>query len=328
MARLQAAGPLPERPRDRGRLTALLPLAAARGALASRLGWGWAIAIALGASLAANILHHVPALADHALSVTAAVIVASAGLALLPAFLARDAGRTLPAVVTADPSALATHPLQSGDVGFCAALHAAVLEHGFFASLGLRFMRRYYATFASSPHATGLLAWVGEQPVGMVVGILRPQAHVRWVLRHRGVGLAIVAAAALALRPLTALRFVRTRVGRYLRAWRRARGSADPPAETSSEPGSAGPPARQVVLSHVAVLPGAQGIGAGRRLVEDFAALARADGAAEVVLTTMSGERGAGAFYRSLGWRFAGARATYDGDTVDAYSLTLDRAEP
>jgi hypothetical protein len=91
--------------------------------------------------------------------------------------------------------------LESVDCTLAASLHADQLPHGFFALLGLRWLRSYYATFVASPHAIALVARSGGETVGVLVGTARNAGHYRWVLRHWGVALAGRGLAAMALRP-------------------------------------------------------------------------------------------------------------------------------
>ena len=220
-----------------------------------------------------------------------------------------------PRVIAVRPGSYAVHPMTLEHTHFAAELHRAALPHGFFAKLGTRFLRGYYRAFVASPYAIALVVDSDEQPLGMVVGAAQPAAHMRWVLRHQGWRLALLGATALAARPLLAARFVRTRVGRYARAWMRARRGAPAPQPADARP--------TAFLSHVAVLDGARGTGIGGALVAAFAERARAAGAERVTLTTLDGPQGAAAFYRREGWSPAGTTTGADGQRSLAFSLDL-----
>lgn len=200
----------------------------------------------------------------------------------------------------------------------CAALHADALGHGFFVALGPRFMRAYLDGYRRSPHAAALVAAVDGHPVGMIVGILRPGAHMRWLLRRRGLRLAWLGVTAMALRPRVAARFVRTRLQRYGRGWRRRRGPEEAPATTT-------PAVDPAVLSHVAVAAGARGAGIGRDLVQAFVAEARAAGVPSVILATLAADEGASTFYERLGWQRRNAFATADGTHMVQFRLELSK---
>lgn len=281
------------------------------------------LAVGLVAAGLGYALHHLWFLDDHAV-LRAAVSLAVAGGAavVLGAVIVPGRRRVLPVVVISAPADSRVQPLRRGQLDFCVALHRDALSHGFFAELGDRFMRAYHATFLDSPHAVALGASIGGQPVGFLVGAVRARAHSRWVLRHRGVLLAALALAGLARHPPAALRFVRTRLGRYAKAWRRHMHAerAQQRSGDDQQPGGAGDPA---VLSHVAVVPGARTAGAGRALVEAFAEEVRRGGAERALLTTLADEGGAGGFYRRLGWQPSGAHSTADGRRVEEWTLEL-----
>ena len=205
------------------------------------------------------------------------------------------------------------------DARFAAALHVRALPRGFFAELGEPFLRVYYATFVSSPHAIALTANSDGVRVGTIVGAVDARAHVRWALANKGWRLATAGAVAMAIRPRLATRFVRTRLLRYARAWWRGRHSAE---LTTHGRGSA-----PAVLSHVSVVPAARGRGIGSELVDAFAAAAARAGATRVVLTTLDEPDGAAGFYRRAGWRADGCRFGFDGQRMLAFTLDLPSAD-
>lgn len=195
-------------------------------------------------------------------------------------------------------------------------MHASALPHGFFVSLGPRFLRRYYRSFTDSPHAVALVACVDGHPVGFLVGPVRARAHRRWVLRNRGLGLALSGVAALSVRPGLAAQFARTRFARYLKALGR-RTDAEVPACDA-------PDGDVAVLSHVAVLPGARHTGSGSALVTSFERAAREAGAPVAHLATLEGRDGAGAFYERLGWSPGPIHPTPEGRRMQEWTRTLD----
>ena len=271
---------------------------------------------ALAATGASYGLHHTTPLKGHSVGVILLFVSAAAGVALVFAALAATTERRLPVVVTLRPGGTRLRPAEMADLDFCTSLHGETLPHGFFAQLGYAFLRAYLATFVSSPHAAAFVVTADGTPVGMVVGVLRGRAHRHWVLRHRGFRLAALGSAALAVRPRLALRFARTRLVRYSRALR-----DEGVARVTAKEG------QPAVLSHVAVAPGADGAGLGGRLVEAFVEAARAAGAQCVVLATLSGEEGAAAFYRKLGWSESGLASGFDGQSMILFSLPLRSGE-
>jgi GNAT superfamily N-acetyltransferase len=274
-------------------------------ALRPSIGRG-SVAVAGAAIVAAALsyaIHHLGPLRDHAVEQVVIALAVAMLLAALPATVA--ASRVpLPQVLVASPESQHIRSAGKEDLRFSAALHAESLPHGFFTQLGSGFLRAYHRTFIDSPHAVGYVATVSDVPVGMLLGILRPGAHARWVLRHRGVRLAVVGGWRLALRPRMGFRFLQRRAGRYISGWKRNRrhGGGQPAAEPES-----------AVLSYIAVLPGARRTGSGRLLVAAFIETCRAQDVPRVTLVTLDSPQGAGAFYAALGWRSAGVRITPDG---------------
>lgn len=202
------------------------------------------------------------------------------------------------------------------DVDFAARLHAETLPHGFFARLGVPFLRTYYRSFAASPHAVALVAQQRDRPVGVLVGTVRNGEHYRWVLRSFGSSLAWTGAAALVIRPHELAVFLRTRLTRYaktvLRARQQGRVAADTPLDQR----------RLCVLTHVAVDPAARGLGVGAALVEAFLTAARASDRTEAHLVTLV-DSGASGFYARLGWQAGVERPDYDGRMVRPWSRPL-----
>ena len=263
------------------------------------------------------VLLHLPPLSGHLIVAGIAALASAALVGVAVGQLITRQGTDPPVVVITAPGAADVRTMQSDDLDFCAELHAQALAHGFFVSLGHGFMRAYHRTFLESPHAIELISTARGHPVGFLVAVLRPQSHVRWVLRHRGAGLAFRGAIALAMRPRIAIRFVRDRLRRYLAGWRRHGGRS---AEETEDTRFGSAPA---VLSHMAVVTGARGTGAGRRLVETFEATAGNAGARWAMLTTLAGSEGAGGFYARLGWSLRGRAIDLNGVPTEQWAREL-----
>lgn len=266
------------------------------------------------------LLLHLPPLSGHLIL---AGIAAIASAALVGVAVGKLITRQEPqpaVVVITDPGTTDVRAMQGDDLDFVAGLHVQALAHGFFVSLGPGFIRAYHRAFLESPHAIKLVSTAGGHPVGFLVGILRPQGHIRWVLSHHGARLAVRGALALATRPRIALRFARSRLRRYVASWRRHAGrSAEEPAEgISSAP---------AVLSHMAVAPGARGTGIGGKLVESFEATAGSAGAQWAMLTTLAGSDGAGPFYAGLGWNLHGHATDMNGLPTEQWARELGQDE-
>ncbi|PTL60818.1 hypothetical protein C7Y72_11870 [Paraconexibacter algicola] len=277
--------------------------------------WIGTLAVTAGsAAFASYGLHHLGPLDQHApmLALLALTLTALAAAALGATVTPKPPTASVIVLRGGPPTITA---LESSEAEFCASLHAAALSHGFFVTLGDRFLSQYYRAFADSPHAVAMVATVDGHPVGYLVGCVRARAHRQWVLKNRGVRLATSAAAALSVRPALAVRFARTRLRRYREALRRTPTAPSGGTQTI---------ARDVaVLSHVAVLEGARHTGAGTLLVAAFEEAAREAGTSVAFLTTLVGAEGAGPFYERCGWRGGPSHLTPDGLAMQEWTKTL-----
>lgn len=221
------------------------------------------------------------------------------------------------------PDALETRtvsvePLELEDLAFTTQLQAEALPHGFFARLGPRFLHAYLRAYVESPYAVALVARSDGGRLGYVLGALANADHQRWLVRQRGIRLAVLAAVALARRPTLARQFAVTRLYRYLRAVaRRLR------PERSGAAGPQTPTDHPAVLAHIAVTPESRGLGVGRSLERTFVALAREAGATKAYLVTRLATNGADGFYARAGWRPGHERRDVDGVPTIEYFLDL-----
>lgn len=205
--------------------------------------------------------------------------------------------------------------LQRDDARESGRIQASELPHGFFASLGPRFLATYHRTFIESPYAVAFATGEGSVEA-FLVGTTNNPLHYRWVFRHRLLRLGIAGALALAVRPRILFRFIRTRIARYLRGFKRT--------VTQTAPAVASGRQEQVaVLTHVAVAPDGRGRGRGKALVEAFVAAARSAEADRALLVTIAAEGGAGEFYQRIGWSQIGTKTDRDGTRMASYELIL-----
>lgn len=216
--------------------------------------------------------------------------------------------------------ALEVRPLGRQDLREVADLHRAALPPSFFSRLGPRFLRAYYETYVSGPDAVALAAVRGPVLCGFVVGSAAAHDHAAWTARRRGLRLAVVGLASMAVRPRVAREFLRTRTGRYVRglARRLRHRPAGAAAERSRPAAGTGQPA---VLAHVAVHRHCRGGGVGELLVRRFAAELAGRGAPRLELVTLAGPDGASAFYERLGLEPAGQRVDGDGRRWQSFQL-------
>lgn len=207
--------------------------------------------------------------------------------------------------------------MEPEDLRFAAELHGRSLRHGLFPALGRRFLARYLGTYLRTSGGVALIAECAGKPAGFLVGVLDERTHYRQAIRLDGVRLTVAGLTALALRPRVAWRFFRTRACRYVVGiGRLARGRKAPSDRSTTDPPAA-------VLSHVAVLPEFRGAGVGGDLVEAFSGAVRAATISTIRLTTRAGNKGAGDFYRQLGWRRTDTFMDADGFAWDRYRFDV-----
>lgn len=216
-------------------------------------------------------------------------------------------------------SVVVVRPATRADLPRTAAWQVRHLPHGFFPSLGARFVGCWHATHLGARHGVALVAELdaGDDrvAVGFLVGATDQVAHVRDVVeRHRGT-LALAAALALLRRPRTAVRFARTRLRPY------ARRLLGRPGETA-EPGPGAADGPVAVVAAVVVAPAARGAGVGEALVATFLDAARCAGTEVAELVTRA-DGGAARFYERLGWERVRERTDRDGVVVLTYRLPL-----
>ncbi|MGW1279102.1 GNAT family N-acetyltransferase [Streptomyces tsukubensis] len=239
-----------------------------------------------------------------------------------------------PAPAPAAPvRAAAVRRLTPDDLPFVTTEHLRHFPDGFFARLGPGFVAAYLRTYLDSPHACAYAITAppapaptpstDRRPAGYLLGVLDPAAHRTHLLRFHRHTLAARGALALAVRPVAAGHFLRTRTARYARALL-------PTGMRSSipTPGPASPPEPSgvtAVLAYVAVIGGARSRGLGGALVDRFAADATAAGCDRAELVTLAGTGGAGPFYERRGWTPRGISAAPDGRLLTTYELLLVR---
>ena len=194
------------------------------------------------------------------------------------------------------------------DLPEVAALHLQALPPSFFASLGPRFLRRYYESYLASPYGIGMVATREGRTCGFVIGSAAAADHSAWVVRHRGLRLAAAALVAMLLRPRVLAQFLATRGARYARGvYRRLRHQ---PRGEAAGAAASGQPA---VLAHVAVHSAWRRMGLGEVLVRAFEQQAAARGGRTVELVTLDGPEGASRFYERLGYATDRVRRDDDG---------------
>jgi ribosomal protein S18 acetylase RimI-like enzyme len=198
------------------------------------------------------------------------------------------------------------------DIPAVVRLHRTDLSQGFFVELGDKFLSRYYRTFLTSPAAVALIAEIGGERAGFLVGCTDAAVHHRHVIRLERWRLARAGATSLLLRPSLTAKFMRTRAQRYTRGIKRARDHA---------PGGAAESGRAGVLSHIAVRDDLRRHGVGRTLVTAFVNIAKVHGVQRLQLQAAADNLAAQRFYGNLGWKSEADVQDTDGKAWIAYTL-------
>lgn len=233
----------------------------------------------------------------------------------------------LPAPTAALPPGYLLRRMRPTDTDATARLHRRLLPNGLFPRLGLRFVRRWHATFLDTPAATGLAVVHHGEVVAFVVATLDQRLYLRHALRTHRRPLAWRGALGLLARPHVLLHFLRTRVRAYSR-------HLLPGAARRSQVRVTAPPRdrrlRVAVVHAVVTSEQARGLGCARALLEAVVAAAQQARADHVALVTdvaheqdRTGPAGAAAMYEALGWERVEVRPHRDGRWVAEYRLPL-----
>ncbi len=217
---------------------------------------------------------------------------------------------------------LRVRPLQLGDVEAAAALHSQVMGMEFISRYGPSFLRAYYQAWLDAPGSIAIVAADDDgDVVGALLGEVDPGVHVRWMLRHRGLRLGVLIVLRALAHPSLARDVLATRVPRYLRGFFRS----FIPARQDPSVGSAAKQSDPVaVITHLMVRGDVQGLGVGRRLVDEALSLSSAAGR-DMTLVTLP-DLPAQHFYERLGWVPDGEVKSRSGEVFLRYRFPVDRS--
>jgi ribosomal protein S18 acetylase RimI-like enzyme len=190
---------------------------------------------------------------------------------------------------------MTVRPMKEGDLDAVVAIHLAAFPSFFLTFLGPRFLRVFYGAVMCDGIA--LVAAGNDRVAGFVVGMLDSKSFYRRLLRKRFLQVAFAIVPAVLRHPSTLLRVIR-----------RAR------QRTSEESNGA-------ELMSLAVDPREQHRGAGRALVEAFAARALEAGAGSLWLITDAADNDAvKTFYRSVGFTRRRSFTNAEGRALEEYA--------
>ena len=194
--------------------------------------------------------------------------------------------------------------LEAADLDGVVAVHCAAFPGFLMTLLGPGFLRSYYQTVLDCDDAIFLGRFDDAGRLqGFVAGFARPASFYA-MLAKRKRRMLVAAAFHLLRRPALWARVLENAGATSQRA-------------TENEPGAA-------ELASIAVLPGAQGKGHGRALIEAFLSAARPLGATRVDLTTdADGNDGVNRLYASAGFQRSGVSTRRGGRRMNHYTIPL-----
>ena len=197
-------------------------------------------------------------------------------------------------------------PLTRADADELAHLHLEAFPGFFLSSLGVPFLRQFYAGFASDASAVSFVARdASGAAVGAVVGTVEPAGYFARLLRSRLLGFGWASLRAMVRRPRAAARLVRAVA---------YRGSEAAPTEGS-------------LLSSICVAPTRRGTGTGRLLLREWEREVASRGVGLAFLTTDADNNDVvNSFYRSEGWRLDYTFRTREGRHMNRYTKSLRSA--
>ena len=205
---------------------------------------------------------------------------------------------------------VAIRDLRPEDLPFVVDQHLHHFPDGFFARLGRAYLTEYYLSYCTDHSSCAVVATVGAEPIGYLVGDPDPVGHRQHVISAHGRTLTKLGLLALVRNPPLAANFVRTRGLRYVKRLLVRSGRA--PAVSAST-------RRAAVLHYMAVVPDQQRRGTGRALIAAFEDKARQAGCQELVLVTHTGGS-AMDFYRRSDWAAVDEHRTPDGAPLTTFT--------
>ena len=192
--------------------------------------------------------------------------------------------------------------MSTADADSVVQVHLASFPGFFLSSLGPAFLRLFYKAVAEDATGIAVVAERDDAIVGFVCGSSRPGGFYRRLFRRQWWKFGAAAAGTLVRHP--------SRIAHLLGALRHR-------FDTADHGGS-----RWAELMSLAVCPGAQALGIGRRLALRFLSLAREAGAERVTLTTdRVGNERVNRFYIRTGFTLTKSFVTHTGRDMNEYEM-------
>ncbi len=194
-------------------------------------------------------------------------------------------------------------PMTYGHIDEVVRIHLSSFPRFFLSALGSRFLVVLYQEVLRDTSGIGLVCLKNNVVCGFVAGTDAPAGFYRRLLYRRWWRFALAAAKPVLFNPAL--------VPRLLNAFRRPQQAAS--SREACE------------LMSIAVAPGVQGTGVGRRLVRGFAREASARGRRYIVLTTdQADNEQTNLFYVAQGFQIARTIRTAQGRMLNEYKINVD----
>jgi len=198
--------------------------------------------------------------------------------------------------------------MAGGDIDQVVKVHLSSFPGFFLSFMGQNFLRTYYGSVCSS-HGSICRVFLDDNSKisGFVVGARSPASFYKELFRRYFVSFVFAAAKAVLTRPAILPRLARTALGST---------SGDPKDELTAG------------LFSIAVAPGSQGTGAGKRLIFSFCEAALSMGCDKVILTTDREDNDAvNSFYKRLGFAIDRQYTTREGRRMNRYIKMIEPGE-
>lgn len=198
-------------------------------------------------------------------------------------------------------------PMIKIDVEDCTRIHTSSFKGFFLTFLGPRFIKELYTDILIDPTGISFVAEKDREVVGFVVGSLDAPRLYSNLLRNHLTDFAFEGMKAVLRKPVI--------IPRLLRALKK-------PAERM-------PVTNSALLMSIAVMPGMQGHGIGKKLIQAFLDEADRRGLANVLLTTDGVDNeSANKFYQGMGFSLLRTYTTPEGRVLNDYVYTLKESPP
>ncbi|NNN20539.1 MAG: GNAT family N-acetyltransferase [Acidimicrobiales bacterium] len=221
---------------------------------------------------------------------------------------------------TFDGDRILLRQMETSDVDSCVELHSAVLGVEFIAKAGKSFLRSYYLSWMATSTSVSLVACIGSDVKGVLLGTYDPKTHYQEFTKGSGSKLAYEMFKASIIHPAFGVELIRTRGIRYLKGILRIlrKKKEDSNTQLSGEVEEI----NSAELTHLFIDPREQGKGIGQQLVNKMTELCIEKSVQRVVCVTPPEFR-ARKFYEKIGFKDMGTTSSKSGENFVRYELEI-----